>query len=216
MLDCQVAMLSYQAAYHLMSGTVPGPQGKSHDSIPTYRSFRCRDGVEIVVAANTEAMWRKLCLAIGLEGLADDPRFVTNKERFENRAELDAVLEAAFLARDAGDMVAALVAADVPAGPINSIEAAMLDEQVLHRGMVMTLRDATGDEVRVAGNPVTIRGVETPRRFPPALGEDGPSLLEEFAGLDRQEIQALEKAGTIVTLRRDGSAGAAAEKGGGR
>ncbi|MGF6651800.1 crotonobetainyl-CoA:carnitine CoA-transferase CaiB-like acyl-CoA transferase [Paraburkholderia youngii] len=53
MLDCQVAMLSYQAAYYLASGKVPGTQGREHESIPSYRAFTARDGMEVVVTANT-------------------------------------------------------------------------------------------------------------------------------------------------------------------
>ncbi len=64
MLDCQISMLVYQAAYHLIAGEVPGPQGREHVSFPTYRAFRCADGIEIVVAANTERMWSDLCAAL--------------------------------------------------------------------------------------------------------------------------------------------------------
>ena len=197
MLDCQVAMLSYQAAYHLMSGEVPGPQGKSHDSIPTYRSFRCRDGAEIVVAANTEPMWRALCAAIGRPELSSDPRFLKNSDRYRNRPQLDEVLEAAFAARDADDLVAALIAHSVPTGVINSVGEALRDPQVLSRDMVVTLHDGEGDGVRVAGNPIKIRDVASPLRFPPALGEQSRSLLQELAGLDAEEVAALERSGVV-------------------
>src|SRR3546814_4670956 len=56
MLGCQLAMLSYQGTYSLVAGVDPGPQGAMHDSIPTYRSFKARDGRELVVTANTEKM----------------------------------------------------------------------------------------------------------------------------------------------------------------
>lgn len=54
MLDCQLAMLSYQSAYSLIGGATPGPQGARHDSIPTYRAFAAVDGRQIAVTANTE------------------------------------------------------------------------------------------------------------------------------------------------------------------
>src|SRR5919199_2856615 len=82
MLDCQAAMLTYQAAYYLHSGRVPGRQGSGHDSIPTYRSFATRNGVEIVVTAISERMWRNLARALGLEALVEDPRFRTNRDRY--------------------------------------------------------------------------------------------------------------------------------------
>jgi CoA:oxalate CoA-transferase len=206
MLDCQVALLSYQAAYHLMSGEVPGPQGKSHDSIPTYRAFRCVDDVEIVIAANTEGMWRNLCAVLGLDTLADDERFKTNGHRLRNRLALDPVLETAFARRSSADMMDALLAHNVPAGVINTLDRVMADPQVLHRGMVLTLVDDDGSKVRVAGNPIK-NGSTAPRRFPPALGEQSRQLLAEFAGLGEAEIDALESAGIIASHSRKARSG---------
>src|SRR5690606_26147057 len=60
MLDCQLAMLSYQSTYTLVAGAVPQAQGARHDSIPTYRSFVAGDDRELVVTANTERMWKGL------------------------------------------------------------------------------------------------------------------------------------------------------------
>jgi CoA:oxalate CoA-transferase len=202
MLDCQVAMLSYQAAYHLMSGEVPGPQGESHDSIATYRGFRCGDGVKIVVAANTEAMWANLCAAVGQPALPQDPRFVTNNDRYANRGELDAILENAFSAIDSVMAMTALIKHNVPAGVINTLDKVVTDEQVLHRDMVMTLTDEEGCDIRVVGNPVKIGGADTPQRFPPALGEHSRSLLEEFAGRTPAQIEAMEAAGLVATSVR--------------
>jgi crotonobetainyl-CoA:carnitine CoA-transferase CaiB-like acyl-CoA transferase len=75
MLDCQLAMLSYQAVYAMHSGTTPAPQGRAHDSIPTYRAFTAGDGRALVVTANTERMWAGLCHVLGLSHLVDEPRF---------------------------------------------------------------------------------------------------------------------------------------------
>jgi crotonobetainyl-CoA:carnitine CoA-transferase CaiB-like acyl-CoA transferase len=69
MMDCQVSMLTYQAAYYLMSGEVPGLQGRGHRSLTTYRAYLCGDGIEIVVAANSEKMWESLCAVVGLPDL---------------------------------------------------------------------------------------------------------------------------------------------------
>src|SRR3546814_20325445 len=97
MLDCQLAMLSYQGTYSLVAGVDPGPQGAMHDSIPTYRSFKARDGRELVVTANTEKMWQGLCRSLDLSELAGDARFATASDRLTNSEELLQSLEAAFL-----------------------------------------------------------------------------------------------------------------------
>jgi CoA:oxalate CoA-transferase len=199
MLDCQVSMLSYQAAYYLMSGEIPGPQGKRHRSIPTYRAFKCSDGVEIVVAANTEQMWRGLCEAVGAPLLISDSRFLTNENRLANRAALDSHLEGAFGARTSIDIMAELIRLEVPAGTINTLDQVMEDPQVRARGMVLEIADESGSTIRVVGNPVKISNM--PRnepRFPPRLGQDTRTILRELAGLTDAAVSELERKGVVA------------------
>ena len=154
MLDCQVAMLSYQAAYYLHSGVMPGRQGSGHDSIPTYRSFACAGGSNIVITANTEKMWQSLCTTLGLEHLANDERFAVNQRRYVNRHVLWPLLEETFLAKPAQVWVNELLAAEIPAAVVNSLDESLSDPQVLHRSMVLELQDGTESSVKVAGNPI--------------------------------------------------------------
>lgn len=197
MLDCQAAMLSYQAAYHLHSGKVPNRQGSAHDSIPTYRTFKARDGVEVVVTANTERMWVGLCKALRVDHLPGDVRFLTNKERFANRHELWPLLEAAFLAEPADVFVARLEAEEVPVGVVNTLDRVVADPQINHRGMVLSLGDDAG-EARVMGSPVKLaEGARLSHAFPPKLGADTGDILAEILGLDTGEIEALVASGAL-------------------
>src|SRR3546814_1050354 len=95
MLDCQLAMLSYQGTYSLVAGVDPGPQGAMHDSIPTYRSFKARDGRELVVTANTEKMWQGLCRSLDLSELAGDARFATARSE-EHTSELQSLMRISY------------------------------------------------------------------------------------------------------------------------
>ena len=199
MLDCQVAMLCYQAAYFLHSGVEPGRQGRGHASIPTYRSFDAGNDTELVITANTERMWRALCGVLGLEALADDPRFATNDERYANRFELWPLLEAAFRGKDADAWVPLLLEAGIPVGRVNTLEAALDNPQVLHRGMVMELAARDGRRVRVAGNPIKLGGeAPPPPEFPPLLGEHTSDVLARVLGLSGAEIEAALAAGIVV------------------
>src|ERR1700681_90495 len=103
MLDCQAAMLTYQAAYFLHAGQAPGRQGSGHDSIPVYRVFTGGDGNDFVVCAITEGNWQALCRVLANPSLATDARFATNRERHHNRLALWAVLEDEFKACPAAD-----------------------------------------------------------------------------------------------------------------
>ena len=200
MLDCQAAMLSYQAAYYLHSGKVPGPQGHGHDSIPTYRAFVTGDGSAIVITANTERMWQGLCRVLGLPELVDNPKFKTNFERYEHRAELWPLLEAAFLKRAAGDWVPLLERESIPVGVVNTLDRVMSDPQITHRNMVLDINAADGRRVRVMGDPMKFTevkpGVNT---FPPALGEDTVRVLRDVLKMTDTGIADLIKSGAVKT-----------------
>ncbi len=199
MLDCQISMLVYQAAYHLLAGEVPGPQGREHVSFPTYRAFRCADGIEIVVAANTERMWSDLCTALGCSELPADPRFRRNEDRLRHRAELVPLLEAAVAKMRSDELLTKLAAAQVPAGPINTLDRALADPQVRQRDMVVELTDAEGDSIKVAGNPLKFEGRSSfAHAYPHRLGTDTADLLRELLGLPEDEIVRLAEAGVIA------------------
>jgi crotonobetainyl-CoA:carnitine CoA-transferase CaiB-like acyl-CoA transferase len=204
MLDCQLAMLSYQAAYFLHDGEVPGPQGSGHVSIPTYRAFECSDGRHIMVTANTEAMWRELCAALGLEALVEDPRFVDASARLTHRLELWDQLEPAFLRFDAVDALEALVERRVPAALINTVADALEDPNTAERGMVMDLANGAGQSVSVAGNPIRSTAVATDCQasFPPGLGSDTETVLREL-GYDAARLDGLRRGGVVGPFDKD-------------
>lgn len=205
MLDCQIAMQTYQAAYHLHSGVVPGRQGAAHDSIATYRAFDTGDGLAVAVCANTERMWRGLCAALELEALADDARFATNADRYRARETLWPLLEAAFLARTADACVAALEREQVPVAAVNPFDRAFTDPQVIQRGMVMELA-GQGETIRVAGDPIRFAQAGRPDpTFPPSLGKDTRRVLHEVLGLDDDAIADLI-AGRAVVQKIDAGA----------
>jgi crotonobetainyl-CoA:carnitine CoA-transferase CaiB-like acyl-CoA transferase len=198
MLDCQVSMLTYQAAYHLHSGKNPGRQGSGHDSIPTYRGFECANGTGLVITANTEKMWQALAEVLGLADLAKDERFATNDRRYANRAALWPLLEQAFKRREARDWVPLLLAAGIPVGEINTLSDALANPQVRHREMVLELAAPDGRRVRAVGNPVKLsRTRHSTHRYPPQLGEDTREVLSSTLGLGKDEIDRLAAAGAI-------------------
>lgn len=198
MLDCQIAMLSYQAAYYLASGDVPARQGSGHDSIPTYRSFTCGDGMDIAITANTERMWANLCSALGCPELSADERFATNERRYANRAALWGILEPAFLAKSASEWADALVASEVPAAVVNTLDRSLNDSQVLHRNMVLAMQGPEGEKLRVAGNPLKFTGEAEPvHRYPPQLGADTSAILKSVLGLEQERIDALARDGAF-------------------
>lgn len=211
MMDCQAAMLCYQAAYHLHSGQVPGRQGRGHDSIASYQTFVAGDGIEIVVAAMTERMWQRLCEALGRNDLIQDARFTDAAKRRDNRDTLMPILNAAFASNPAHHWVETLEAAGVPVGTVNTMDRVVADPQIQARGMITTLRNEDGHEVRVMGDPLFM--AETRRSshsYPPKPNQDGAAILSEILGMSRDDVARLEQAGAIARPAKAGSARAGA------
>lgn len=199
MLDCQAAMLCYQAAYYMHSGVVPGRQGRGHESIPTYRSFEAKDGLHVVITANTERMWQGLARALGHEEWLNDLRFSINKDRLANKAVLVPMLEEAFRARNADEWVALLEREEVPVGVVNTLDRVMKDPQIRHRNMVLDLESPDGRRASVAGNPMKFK--DTPpeeRNYPGTLGADTAAVLKDVLDLSPAEIAALVGSKTVI------------------
>ena len=198
MLDAQLSMLSYQAAYALASGITPKPQGAGHDSLVTYRSFRGKDGREFVVTANTERMWQNLCAAMGLETLADDPRYVSAASRLENKEALWVTLEARFAEETAEIWVDRLVAQQVPSAVIKSVPEALDDARQSGRDMVVHLEDSERDTFDAIGLPIKFVGTKPhPLNYPPSNGQDTQAVLSQILGYSNVQLEKLRKEGVI-------------------
>ncbi len=182
MLDCQISMLSYQGSYHLLAGANPGRQGRMHDSIPTYRAFTASDGEDVMVTANTETMWRRLCAALGTDELADDERFRDGRLRQHNRDELAPQLEKAFLGATADSWITTLNTVGVPAARVNSVAQALNDPQVQHRNMVVEVQDEHRGPLRLLGAPIKFDGTDRSGQFttPPTLNEHEHEVLRDW------------------------------------
>jgi CoA:oxalate CoA-transferase len=199
MLDGQLAMVSYQAVYAMLSGKTPLPQGAKHDSIPTYRSFLCADDRELVVTANTDRMWKSLCKVLGHPELIESPLFVDAGSRLTNREDLWQRLEAAFLKRPTTEWVKLLQDASVPVAPINTVTEALTQAESYGRDMVLPLSDDQGHKIKVVGNPVKFTGTfEQPssHSYPPRLGEHTREVLIQL-GHDAASIDAMVSRGVV-------------------
>ncbi|WP_074254538.1 CaiB/BaiF CoA transferase family protein [Vannielia litorea] len=134
LLDCAVAMLANQGMNYLATGVPPERTGSWHRNLGPYQVVPVKDG-HIIIAVGNDGQFRRFCGVLGLEGLADDPRFATNPGRVTHREALTPLIEAATASWDKLALLAAFEAATVPAGPINDVGEALADPQVVARGM---------------------------------------------------------------------------------
>jgi crotonobetainyl-CoA:carnitine CoA-transferase CaiB-like acyl-CoA transferase len=173
LLDVQVGVLANQAMNYLVSGTAPGRMGNAHPNLTPYGVFSAADG-DLVIAVGNDGQFARLCAALGRPDLVTAPDFATNPARLANRAALTAVLAELIGARPRADLIAALEAGGVPAGPIHTVDQVFADPQVRHRGMAIAVAQPAALAGAVPGlrNPILLDGVPlTNSRPAPGLGE---------------------------------------------
>lgn len=192
LLDVQVALLANMNTNFLASGKPPVRWGNAHPNIVPYQTFQTRDGW-IIVAVGNDGQFRKFVEAGGRPELADDERFATNPSRVRHRDTLVPILAEMVKARDKADWIGALEAAGVPCGPINDLDEVFDNEQVVARGMQVSLPHPCGADVKLVRNP--IRMSATPpdaRTAPPLLGAQTDDVLRDMLGYDDARIAALK------------------------
>jgi len=196
LLGSTLAVLVNQAQNAFVTGGSPVRRGNAHPSIVPYETFRTADG-EIAVGVGSERQWPRFCAAIGLPELTADPRFATNGDRVEHRAELVPVLAARFAGAPAAEWLAILDAVGVPCGPILGVVEAFGSPGARAIGARVPLEHPVLGQVDQVGIPfglsATPGAIRTP---PPLLGEQTDEILAE-AGYSPAEVAELHRARVV-------------------
>jgi crotonobetainyl-CoA:carnitine CoA-transferase CaiB-like acyl-CoA transferase len=196
LLDSQVAVLANQALNYLASGQAPVRLGNAHPNIVPYQTFATADG-HVIIAVGNDRQFGELCRVAGLESLAADPRFRTNRARVANREALVPLIAAAVKTRPTAEWIAALERAGVPCGPINTIDQVFADEHVKTRALRVDLARPDGTVVPGVANPIRLSATPIEYSRPaPALGADTDDVLARL-DLTADEIRSLRQSGAI-------------------
>jgi formyl-CoA transferase/CoA:oxalate CoA-transferase len=178
LLDSQITWLSYVAANYFATGERPPRLGNLHPTIVPYQPFRASDK-HVIVAVGTERLWGRFCRALNIDGtLMTDSRFATNSDRLLHREQLVSLLQPIFLQNHASYWVETLTAAGVPCGPINMVDEALTDPQVLAREMIVEIEHPLIGKVRSLGFPARLSASPPSYRLaPPTLGQHTNEIL---------------------------------------
>lgn len=190
--DTALAWIPYQMMNYLASGEAPLPQGSGTPMIAPYEAFPTADG-HLMIAAPSDALFGKVCEALGIPEVARDPRFAGNPNRVRNRKALFDLLSEVTRRETAGQLLPRLLAAGVTAAPIKTIDRVVVDPQTEASGMLPPMPHPRIPDFRVVALPIQWDG-ERPsaRRVPPKLGEHTDEILSEL-GYTPPEIERLER-----------------------
>ncbi|MBT3068621.1 CaiB/BaiF CoA-transferase family protein [Rhodoferax sp. U11-2br] len=209
LLDVGMAVLANQAAGFLNTGKVPQRQGNTHPSLAPYQTFDTLDG-NMLLAIGNDGQFARFCEAAGQPEWVQDERFRSNTLRVKNREALVALMLPVTRSRSTTDWIRLLEDKAVPCGPINTIEQAFTDPQVLARCLVikqpLALMEKWQEAIKNVSNQTTVNTVASPLRLlatppvlhraPPQLGQHTDEVLAEL-GLDATQITALRDRGVV-------------------
>ena len=197
LFDVSVASLANQALNYLVSDEVPGRLGNAHPNIVPYQAFATADG-HIILAVGNDSQFRKFCDVAGLDGLADNPDYATNKARVMNRTTLLPHIEAAFRRQTTDWWLDRLATVSVPAGPINPIDKVFAEPQAVHRGLAMNIDDDLNGSLPGVASPLRL-GATPPVAAtpPPRLGADSRTVLRDLLEMEQAQIDRLVETGVV-------------------
>jgi len=186
LLDVMSSVLANQNMNYLISGISPVKLGNAHPNISPYEVIPVHDG-HIILAVGNDGQFRRFCRILGIEHVADDERYATNKARVAHRIEVRSLLTAETTKWPKADLLAACGENAVPVGPINSIGEMFEDPQVKARGLRIDLEAADGTIIPGVRSPIVLS--ETPlayHRPSPKVGEHTDEILAELNAIEEE------------------------------
>src|SRR5262245_6097930 len=187
------------AALALQSGNFVDYPGKQHmfRDNPTYRLYQAGDGQWFFLACGNQTFWVKLCTAMGLEPLAEDPRFASWMLRLDNREALLPLLEKAFSRKPRAHWLRVLAEHDIPAAAVQTLMEFMDDPALRHHDLVREYHHPDVGRLRMLGQPLVFSETHTKDPGPPpALAQHTTDILKSL-GYDDATIADLRARGVI-------------------
>lgn len=197
LFDSTLAWLANVGSAYLVTGQVPRRYGNAHATIVPYQAFATRDG-HLIVAVGNDGQWQRFCAAVERPDLAADDRFRTNPLRVRHRAVLIPMIEEVLAARPTSEWLPRLAGAEVPSGPVNTLDEAFADPQVHARRMLIDVPHPTIGPLRMVGSPIKLAVNDGgAASAPPLLGQHTAEVLKGVLGLSGADIDAARAAGAI-------------------
>ena len=180
-----------------IDGSIPKRSGNLGDVAAPRNVYKCSDGGYVAMSATMQSMWEKLAVAIEQPDLVKDPRFLTNLDRMENRAELETIVGAFFVQRTVEENLKYFEEREITVGPICDISDLMAHPYIHGRQIVKNYTDPDHGSLpmhnpfpRLSETPGTVRGPA------PERGQNSDEILSEV-GLTQEQISLLRDNGVV-------------------
>jgi crotonobetainyl-CoA:carnitine CoA-transferase CaiB-like acyl-CoA transferase len=202
LLDTAVGWISYHVLGYLATGRIPGPMGSGLDQIVPYQAFPTSDG-SLMIAAGNDAIFRRLCEALGVPEWSTDPRFATNPDRVTHREELVPLVASRTRLYTTQELLDRTRRHSVPTSPIHDIAEVVADPQVEAAELIAPAPHPEVAEFRDISIPLRIDG-DRPRNAAgaPLAGEHTHEILEEV-GYSLEERRRLVASGVATALEEE-------------
>ncbi|MEJ8565990.1 CaiB/BaiF CoA transferase family protein [Elongatibacter sediminis] len=196
----------YEGVFNLLEAVVPefsgagavrGPSGSTITGIVPTNTYPCADGKYIIIGANGDSIFRRLCEAMGRPDMAADERLATNRGRVEHEQEIDQVIAAWTGGLDSAEALKRLEEARVPSGPIYSVADMFTDPHFRARGLFEPV-EVDGETLEIPA--LVPRLSDTPGRtdWPGGpVGSHNAAIYGDLLGMDEAELEALREKGII-------------------
>ena len=181
---------------YLGSGHVVQREGNGKGLGGTYQT---KDGW-IIIAANNDAMWGRMCEAVNKPEWLEDTRFSTRADRQANNDALEDELTEWFSERNTRDAAEHLSAHSVPCAPVNTVEQAAKEPLLQEREMMMEIPDPVAGTMWVTGKSIKFGRTPMVVNPTPLIGEHTRELLSDVLGYDDEKIGSLEDSQVIKTI----------------
>lgn len=197
MMDAGIASMQIIYPIYTMGGRIPERIGNRYESNYPTDTFRTKDGMIVIGAAN-DKLWQKLCEVMGRKELAEDERYDRNPKRVEHYREIKPIIEAWTLENSSKEAMEQLLKAGVPASPINNLEQVVHDPHANAREMFVHVEHPVAGDTLLNGSQfkmtVTDPVIDTPA---PLLGQHNGEVYGELLGLDSSRLEELREQGVI-------------------
>lgn len=196
----------FEGVFNLLEGVVPEydgagvirePSGSTITGIVPTNTYLCKDGKYVIIGANGDSIFKRLCETMGRPDMAADPRTTDNAGRVQHEAEIDAVIAKWCGQQDSDSVLAALETARVPSGPIYSVADMMQDPHYQARGLFEEVAVPQG-KLKIPAMVPKLSGTPGHTQWAgPEVGAYNQQVYGDLLGLAEAEIEQLREQGII-------------------